>query len=222
MLGLLGGLLGGAARGRAFGGGGGGILRNLSSRRSGGGGSSMPSYSARPSQAPAEEPEQPESAPPPPAPEPQPTPSQQPPPAPAAQQVSGEVEKAQSVAQAQANKTPLSGLMEPAPTAPAPKQTADSPVPPPPSVVNRTETMSPVASQPSSSVGFVQQPKPTEILRDQLADSKSYRPSIQFQEGLPAREVDTSGSDWTPPIGLQYRQSTTVAGSVPTRSYRSI
>ena len=200
MLGLLlGGLLGGAMK------------------RGGGGGSSMPTYAARAPQAAPMAPEPQEPSGQTRAPKPQQAPEQQPAEQPMAQQASQEVAKGQPAQQQQQPQTPLSGLMDEAKPAAAPQQTE---TPEPPSFVNKTPTATPVAKQQDEVLGQVPQVQKTDMITNQLLDSGTNRQRMEFQSGMPDKHFDTSGSDWTPPLGLSYQQPTTVAGSIPARKYR--
>lgn len=219
MFGLLGGLLGGAIRGGIGRGGGGGVLGGLMNRRSqGGGGSSMPGYAAQSSKAAPQEAEQQEQAGQTKPETQQSAPPQQPPQQAMVQQATQEVAQGQP---AQQPKSPVTGLLDEAkPAAEPPKPDTDKP-PEPPSVVNRTETQTPIARPVGEQMGQTPQIEKTDLLANRLFDSGTNRQPMEFQEGLPAKHMDTSGSEWTPPIGLSYQQSTTVAGSVPTRRYRA-
>lgn len=216
MFGLLGGLLGGALRGGlARGGLGGGALRGLIGRRQSQGGSSMPTYGGRAPQA-VEQPQAESSAPPPPseAPRQQESPPQQPNEQPMVQEAGAELQAAQA-------KSPVHGLLDDTkPAAPPPPADTDRP-PQPPSIVNRTQTSSPVAPQQSETLGFIPQVEKTDTLPNALFEAANHRTDTPFQSGLPDKTFDTSGSDWTPSLGMQYQQSTTVAGSAPGRRYRS-
>ena len=122
--------------------------------------------------------------------------------------------------QAAARNTPLSGLLADAPTAQAPRQQESGVPAPPPNVSNHTASLSPVSHQPEEQFGYVPTPRLTDTLRNQLMSSGSEREKFEFQEGMPAKEIETSDSEWTPPMGLSYRQPTTVAGSLPGMRYR--
>jgi hypothetical protein len=224
MFGLLGGLLGGAMRG-GMGHGGGGLLSGLKNHGSGGGGggSGMPTYAGRASQSESFEPEPQEPSGQTHADRQQEAPPQQPPERAPITQIAPAVEGNESAAMRFQQKiSPVSGLLgDTKPSAPPPKAEQDRP-PQPESVVNRTNTQSPVAPQPEEKLGFIPHLQQTDGLHNRLFDAVSNRPEIPFQEGLPAKEIDTSDSEWTPPMGLSYRQPTTVGGSVPPPRYRSI
>ncbi len=209
MLGLLGGLLGGGLMGGMMRRGGGG----------GGGGSSMPTYAARAPQSAPDAPEPQEPSGQTKAQDPQQQAPQQPPEQAMSQTAATEVAKGQPVQQQQ-QKSPVAGLLDDAPTSKPPPEPGDDRPPEAPMVANRTETPNPVARQQDEQMGQVPRLETPSLLGNQLLDSGTNRQRFEYQEGMPAKQLDTSGSDWTPPMGLSYQQPTTVAGSVPARKYR--
>ena len=218
MFGLLGGLLGGAMRGGMARG---GALGGLMNRRSSGGGQSqMPTYAAQASKsAPdAPEPQEPSGQTKPDTQQAQPP--QQPVQQTMVQEAAPEIAKGQPAMQQQA-QSPIKGLLDEAnPAAEPPKPDTDRP-PEPPSIVNRTDTATPVANPVSGVLGQTPQLEQTYTLANRIFDSCGNRQRMEFQEGMPAKHLDTSDSEWTPPMGLSYQQPTTVAGSVPARRYRT-
>lgn len=117
-------------------------------------------------------------------------------------------------------RSPIRGLLDEAkPSAEPPKPDTDRP-PEPPSVVNRTDTLSPVAPQQSEMAGSTPKLQQTDTIENRLFDSASNKQVFQFQEGMPDESVDIN-SDWAPSLGLSYQQSTTVGNSSPGRRYRS-
>lgn len=223
MLGLLGGLLGGAMRGGLARGGlaRGGVLGGLMQRRnSGGGGSQMPTYSGQASKSAPDTPEPQEPSGQTKAETQTQAPPQQPPQTSMVQEAAPEIAKAQPVQQQQA-KSPITGLLDEAKPAPEPPPPSTDKPPEAPSVVNRTETDTPVAKPVTEQFGQTPQMEKTDLLANRLFDSGTNRQRAEFQEGMPAKHLDTSDSEWTPPMGLSYQQPTTVAGSVPARRYRA-
>lgn len=202
MFGLLGGLLGGAMR-----------------RGGGGGGSSMPTYAARAPQSIPDTPEPPEPSGQTKAPEPQQQAPAQPPEQPMVQTAAPEIAKGQPIQQQQ-QQSPVSGLLDEAKPSAAPKPTDTDSPPEAPSIVNRTDTATPVARPQEDQLGQVPRLEKPDLITNQLFDSGTNRQRMEFQSGMPDKTFDTSGSEWTPPMGLQYQQPTTVAGSVPARRYR--
>ena len=193
MFGLLGGLLGGGL---------------LGGKGGGGGGSSMPKYAAR----------APQSITPPPAPEAEAAPAA---PTPTPEPVAQPAEQALSqIAPAQVSKgqpSPVSGLLDTAPPVASPSKMPDAP-PIPEQVANRSSTPAPTAPQAEDSFGAIPMLRKTDLLKNQLMDSDNTRIQMPFQSGMPDKHFDTSGSDWTPPMGLSYRQSSTI-DQMPGRKY---
>ena len=185
---------------------GGGLLGGLM----GGGGksSSMPKYAAR----------APQSITPPPAPEAEAAPAA---PTPTPEPVAQPAEQALSqIAPAQVSKgqpSPVSGLLDTAPPVASPPKMPDAP-PMPEQVANRSPTSAPTAPQAEDSFGSIPMLHKTDLLKNQLMDSDNTRIQMPFQSGMPDKHFDTSGSDWTPPMGLSYRQSSTI-DQMPGRKY---
>lgn len=220
MFGLLGGLLGGAMRGRM--GHGGGILGGLRKSGGGGGGEHMSGYAARAPQSEPFEPEPQEQSGQQHAERQQEAPPQQPPEQSPVTKMAPTLQSGASVAQQrQESRSPISGLLGDTKPAAPPRQAEQDVPPAPPSISNKTNSLSPVAPQQEEQLGFIPRMHQTDVLHNRLFDSGSERVKMEYQEGMPAREVDTSDSEWTPPMGLSYRQPTTVAGSVPAPRYRS-
>ena len=220
-LGILGGVLGGGLK-RGLGGGrrgGGGLLGGLLGNDSGGGkqGSGMKTYNAQAPKSPDDTPEAQE--------QPQQTkaevqqaaPEQQPRQEAMVQDTTKDVQQAQPKMQKQ--ETALTGLLDEAkPTATPAEPTKDNP-PEPMQIVNRTEEKTPVAPQQDGQVGETPSLERTDLLSNRLFDAGTNRQPFEFQEGMPAKQYETD-SEWTPAMGMQYKQPTTVAGSIPARRYR--
>ena len=218
---LLGGLLGGLGGGLMRGGvgrslGGGGALRGLLNNRQqkqGSGGPSQPqpqaSKDAPMDPAPEEQGGQQK-------PEEQPQQQQtQPQQTPATNTMADEIAEAQP----KQPETPLQGLLDDAPAAPEPPKTPDEP-PPPQTVVNATETATPVARPVDEQFGRVPEIEPAEILRNQLMDSGSNKQPFDFQEGLPSRKPNVEGTMGNVSQGFQYTGPQGVDGALPPRRYR--
>lgn len=211
---LLGGLLGGGLRGGFGGGFGGGLRGMIGSRRQSSSSSGPQSSSVTQNRdAPlAEEPqEQPRQVAQKEQPEPEQQPAQAPPPV---QQVAAKV--AEPVAQQQAEKSsPLSGLLDKAPSTPSVDSSGTtSGEPAAPTVVNRTQTMTPVATPAQEQVGVTPQPFRNDGVLAQLMESGSNTQPTELQEGLPSR---------TPAIEdrqFMFQGPSSVAGALPSRRYR--
>jgi hypothetical protein len=222
MFGLLAGLLGGAARGGMMRGGmmRGGLMKGLGGRGSSGQGLGK-SYGGKAPQVVQEAPQPEEQGESPQPPRTQEAPPQQPPERPLAGLADNEVAQGQpkQVNQVQ-QQSPVKGLLdETKPSAEPPPAAADRP-PQPPSIENRTETASPVAPQQDQVLGSIPQLNQTDTLSNRLFDSANNRQVTPFQEGMPDQNVDTSSAS-QPSLGMQFMQSTTVAGSAPGRRYRT-
>ena len=207
---------GGMARGGALG----GLLGKRGS--GGGGGSQMPTYAAQASKSVPDTPEpqepsgqtKPETQ--------QAQPPQQPIEQTMAQEAAPEIAKGQpATQQQQQTQSPIKGLLDEAKPAAEPPEAGTDRPPEPPSIVNRTDTATPVANPVSGLMGQTPQLEQTDTLANRIFDSGTNRQRAEFQEGMPAKHLDTSDSEWTPPMGLSYQQPTTVAGSVPARRYRA-
>jgi len=214
MFGLLGGLLGGRALGGALGGGGGlgGALRNRMMQKRGSIGSSLSSSPSANRSQPAEPEaqEQPEQTSPQ---QQQPEPEQQPAQQPTLANTASEIE--QPKAQEQAEKvSPIKGLLDEAPLSKPVEKGGTGEEPAAPSIVNNTETMTPVARQAGEEAGRVPTMFQTDGVLNQLMDSAGNRQPFEFQEGMPSR---------TPAIedrSFQFQGPTSVGGALPARRYR--
>lgn len=89
-----------------------------------------------------------------------------------------------------------------------------------PDIVNRTDSKSPVAPILEQQFGEVPRTLLTDLLPNRLFDAGTNKQPHQWQEGMPAKHFQTD-SEKEPPMGLQYQQTSTVAGSVPARKYRA-
>lgn len=223
MFGILGGILGGGLK-RGLGGGrrggGGGLLGGLLGQDGGGGGGGggMKTYSASAPKSNMDTPEPQEQAQQTKAEVQQAAPEQQPREEAMVQDTTQEVKQAQP--QMQKQETALSGLLDEAkPSAPEQEPSKDSP-PEPESIVNNTETKTPVAKQQDEQFGETPMLERTDLLANRLFDAGTNRQPFEYQEGMPAKQYQTD-SEWTPAMGMQYQQPTTVAGSVPSRRYRA-
>lgn len=207
---LLAGLLGGALRGGGLG----GALRGMAGGRRGGGGSSG-STTPYPSPVNRDAPAAPE-----PEAQPQqqadvrtqPEPPQQPAQQPPTEQVAAEVAKPAVQQQAQ-NQSPIKGLLDEAPASKAVPTggTQDEPIAP--SIVNRTETMTPVSRPSDEQVGYVPSTFKTDGVLNQLLESGNNRQPVEFQEGLPSRTPNIEGASFS------YKGPSSVAGAIPARRY---
>lgn len=123
--------------------------------------------------------------------------------------------------QQEAPKTALSNLLDtPKPQAEpdVPRQSGE--VAEVPDIVNRTDTKSPVAPILEQQFGEVPRTLLTDLLPNRLFDAGTNKQPHQWQEGMPAKHFQTD-SEKEPPMGLQYQQTSTVAGSIPARKYRA-
>lgn len=195
MFGLLGGLLGG------------GLLGGMGGGK---GGSSMPKYAARAPQSVAPPPAPEAGAPPAAA-----TPAAEPAPQPAEKALSQIAPE--QVSQGQPKSNPVSGLLDAPDPVASPPQIRDEPAMPE-QVANRSETSAPTAPQAEDAFGAIPMLRKTDLLKNQLLDAKDTRIQMPFQSGMPDKHFDTSGSDWTPPMGLSYQQSSTI-DQMPPRKY---
>lgn len=89
-----------------------------------------------------------------------------------------------------------------------------------PDIVNRTDSKSPVAPILEQQFGEVPRTLLTDLLPNRLFDAGTNKQPHMWQEGMPAKHFQTD-SEKEPPMGLQYQQTSTVAGSVPARKYRA-
>lgn len=91
-----------------------------------------------------------------------------------------------------------------------------------PDVINKTETDTPIAREQSDVFGEVPGTDKPDGVEDQLFLSGTNEQPAEFVSGLPDRDISgtLSDSEWTAPQGNSYKQTTTVAGSVPSRRYR--
>jgi len=210
-IGLLGGLLGGAM--------GGGMLGGMMRGRGGGGGQSQaPSNTPQASksvadpvqpQAPAQEQTAPEVQ--------NPEPVQEPAQPKVTEGLLSDVEQPKQVEKAeQANVT--DGLLDPVDPIADPKPTQKGEEIKAPDVVNKTDTDTPVAQQQSEMLGKTPMLEKTDLLQNRIFDAGTNEQNFQFQEGMPARQVDTGDAE-NPTMGYQYKQGSTVAGGLPRQRY---
>jgi hypothetical protein len=89
-----------------------------------------------------------------------------------------------------------------------------------PDMVNRSDEKSPVAPITGEQFGEVPKTLLGGLLPNRLFDAGTNKQPHQWQEGMPAKHFETD-SEKEPPMGLQYKQTSTVAGSVPARKYRA-
>lgn len=123
--------------------------------------------------------------------------------------------------QQEAPKSPLSDLLpETKPQAEPDVSSQAGEVGEIPDIVNRTDSKSPVAPILEQQFGEVPRTLLTDLLPNRLFDAGTNKQPHQWQEGMPAKHFQTD-SEKEPPMGLQYQQTSTVAGSVPARKYRA-
>jgi hypothetical protein len=203
MLGLLGGLLGGGLLGGKKGGGGGGGIKGYSPRAP-----QSPPMTPAPQEQPRQTKGEVQTA------EPEKQPAQESMVDNAAQPIE------QAAPEPVKNQGALDGLLGDTKAAPTPQTPRQDEQLKPPSVVNLTGDKTPVAKMQDQQFGATPTTEKTDILSNRLFDAGGNKQPFEYQEGLPARQLQTD-SEWTPAMGLQYQQPTTVAGSVPARRYRS-
>jgi len=217
VFGLLGGLLGGGiARGLGRGrGGGGGVLGGLLQRGKGGGQQDRPQQ-AEPSKdapmtaAPEEQSGQQQA-------EQQPQKPVQPP---AQQPVATEMATEIKEAQPKQPETPLTGLLDDAPGAPAPQdKPSDNQPPPPQTVVNKTDTPTPVARPVEEQFGEIPVAPQPDTIRNQLLDSGTNKQPFDYQDANPSRQPSLSGQTKSADQGYRYVGPSGVDGALPARRY---
>lgn len=210
LIGLLGGLLGGAM--------GGGMLKGMMNRGGGGGPSQAPSNTPQASksvadpvqpQAPAQEQTAPEVQ--------NPEPVQEPAQPKVTDSLLSDIEQPAQV-EAAKKATVTDNLLDPVDPIADPKPTQKGEEIEAPDVVNKTDTDTPVAQQQSEILGKTPMLEKTDALPNRVFDAGTNEQNFQFQEGMPARQVDTGDSE-NPSMGYQYKQGSTVAGGLPRQRY---
>lgn len=218
---LLGGLLGGAARGGiARAAGGGGALSGLLNRRgSGQGGQPRQQAPEASKDAPMQAQPQQQSGQTKPQ-EQQPQAPQQPPAQALVEMQSTQIEMPKVQEQA-AKTSPLAGLADDPAAAPAPTKRADEPVPMPAQIVNKTPTPTATARPMDEQLGSAPRMLAQDGVQNQLMDSGSNRQIFQQQEGNPSRQPNLPKQSYSADQGYRYVGPTTVEGALPSRQYRS-
>jgi hypothetical protein len=116
---------------------------------------------------------------------------------------------------------PLEGLLDEAPAAPAPQDKASDNQPPPPqTVVNKTDTATPVARPVEEQFGEIPVAPQPDTLRNQLLDSGTNTQPFDYQDANPSRQPSLSGQTKSADQGYRYVGPTGVDGALPARRYR--